>query len=157
MSQYLSPSSSSYSPSQDSDVPLMDFLPLPDAMSSPMDPSLHPSFFNVAHHTESILSNLSPTMRMSSQRHSLPHSLSDAGDKTSHGSPASTAASSSTHSPTGYYPLPQSLPRQAPNKRTSSSAKAAQERKPPLACYFCRGRKICCGQPADDNPDRTCK
>jgi hypothetical protein len=30
-------------------------------------------------------------------------------------------------------------------------------RKPPLACHFCRGRKIACGAPDPSNPDRTCK
>lgn len=29
-------------------------------------------------------------------------------------------------------------------------------RKPPLACHFCRGRKIACGAPDPSNPDRTC-
>lgn len=154
MSQYLSPSSSSYSTPQDSDVPLMDFLPMPDNMSSPTDTPLRPSFYSTTHCTES---SLSPMIQMPSERHTLSHSLSDTGDKSSHGSPASIVASSSSHNPTGYYPVSHSLSRQATNKRNSSSAKAAPERKPPLACFFCRGRKICCGQPADDNPDRTCK
>ena len=30
-------------------------------------------------------------------------------------------------------------------------------RKPPLACHFCRGRKIACGAPDPSNPNRTCK
>jgi hypothetical protein len=31
------------------------------------------------------------------------------------------------------------------------------ERKPPLACFFCRTRKIACGAPAPGSTDRTCK
>ena len=31
------------------------------------------------------------------------------------------------------------------------------ERKPPLACFFCRARKIACGAPAPGSTDRTCK
>ena len=31
------------------------------------------------------------------------------------------------------------------------------ERKPPLACLFCRARKIACGAPAPGSTDRTCK
>ncbi|KAF9049712.1 hypothetical protein BJ165DRAFT_1401584 [Panaeolus papilionaceus] len=30
------------------------------------------------------------------------------------------------------------------------------EKKPPLACLFCRGRKIACGPPLPGSPDRTC-
>lgn len=31
------------------------------------------------------------------------------------------------------------------------------EKKPPLACLFCRGRKIACGSPLPGSPDKTCK
>jgi len=31
------------------------------------------------------------------------------------------------------------------------------ERKPPLACLFCRGRKIACGPPVPGSTDKTCK
>ncbi|KAF9497941.1 hypothetical protein BDN71DRAFT_1342993, partial [Pleurotus eryngii] len=30
------------------------------------------------------------------------------------------------------------------------------EKKPPLACLFCRGRKIACGPPMPGSKDRTC-
>ncbi|KJA19953.1 hypothetical protein HYPSUDRAFT_204200 [Hypholoma sublateritium FD-334 SS-4] len=30
------------------------------------------------------------------------------------------------------------------------------EKKPPLACLFCRGRKIACGSPLPGSPDKTC-
>ncbi|KAF9566801.1 hypothetical protein CPC08DRAFT_703765 [Agrocybe pediades] len=30
------------------------------------------------------------------------------------------------------------------------------EKKPPLACLFCRGRKIACGPPIAGSPDKTC-
>lgn len=33
----------------------------------------------------------------------------------------------------------------------------AQIRKPAMACMFCRGRKIACGQPSAESEDRTCK
>ena len=31
------------------------------------------------------------------------------------------------------------------------------DKKPPLACLFCRGRKIACGSPLPGSPDKTCK
>ena len=37
-----------------------------------------------------------------------------------------------------------------PSKRTA-------EKKPPLACLFCRGRKIACGPPLPGSKDKTCK
>ncbi|KAJ6592611.1 hypothetical protein B0H19DRAFT_851825, partial [Mycena capillaripes] len=30
------------------------------------------------------------------------------------------------------------------------------QKKPTLACLFCRERKIGCIRPAEDNPDQTC-
>ncbi|KAF9478619.1 hypothetical protein BDN70DRAFT_808504, partial [Pholiota conissans] len=30
------------------------------------------------------------------------------------------------------------------------------EKKPPLACLFCRGRKIACGPPLPGSDDKTC-
>ncbi|KAJ7587085.1 hypothetical protein C8J56DRAFT_1051378 [Mycena floridula] len=41
--------------------------------------------------------------------------------------------------------------------QTASSAKQTSTKKPPLACLFCRGRKIACGQPIAGSEDRTCK
>lgn len=36
-------------------------------------------------------------------------------------------------------------------------SKRAVEKKPPLACLFCRGRKIACGSPLPGSKDKTCK
>ncbi|KAH6913843.1 hypothetical protein BKA70DRAFT_1095529 [Coprinopsis sp. MPI-PUGE-AT-0042] len=36
------------------------------------------------------------------------------------------------------------------------SAKKNGEKKPPLACLFCRGRKIACGPPVPGGDDHTC-
>ncbi|TFK60871.1 hypothetical protein BDN72DRAFT_883421 [Pluteus cervinus] len=35
-------------------------------------------------------------------------------------------------------------------------AEHTQEKKPPLACLFCRGRKIACGPPIPGSKDKTC-
>lgn len=37
------------------------------------------------------------------------------------------------------------------------SSKRPLEKKPPLACLFCRGRKIACGPPLPGSLDKTCK
>ncbi|TFK74277.1 hypothetical protein BDN72DRAFT_833609 [Pluteus cervinus] len=37
-----------------------------------------------------------------------------------------------------------------------SPTRRAQEKKPPLACLFCRGRKIACGPPIPGSKDKTC-
>ncbi|TFK66521.1 hypothetical protein BDN72DRAFT_771886, partial [Pluteus cervinus] len=34
--------------------------------------------------------------------------------------------------------------------------RSAQEKKPSLACLFCRGRKIACGPPILGSKDQTC-
>lgn len=40
---------------------------------------------------------------------------------------------------------------------SSLPAKNLPERKPPLACLFCRGRKIACGPPLPGSIKKTCK
>ncbi|KAK0464967.1 uncharacterized protein EV420DRAFT_1475234 [Desarmillaria tabescens] len=62
-----------------------------------------------------------------------------------------------------YYKIPLRQPRRSPTPPPFSRRPPAQsiarnngDRKPPLACFFCRGRKIACGAPEPDNPDRTC-
>ncbi|KAF8906568.1 hypothetical protein CPB84DRAFT_1770118 [Gymnopilus junonius] len=35
-------------------------------------------------------------------------------------------------------------------------SKRQLEKKPPLACLFCRGRKIACGPPLPGSRDKTC-
>ncbi|KAF8957694.1 hypothetical protein BDZ97DRAFT_1669501 [Flammula alnicola] len=35
-------------------------------------------------------------------------------------------------------------------------SKRQLEKKPPLACLFCRGRKIACGPPLPGSTDKTC-
>ncbi|KAF8644822.1 hypothetical protein AX16_008279 [Volvariella volvacea WC 439] len=37
------------------------------------------------------------------------------------------------------------------------SGKRQQDKKPPLACLFCRGRKIACGPPVPGSKEKTCK
>ncbi|KAG7450666.1 uncharacterized protein BT62DRAFT_927938 [Guyanagaster necrorhizus] len=63
-----------------------------------------------------------------------------------------------------YYKIPLRQPRRSPTPPpfprrppAQSIARNNGDRKPPLACFFCRGRKIACGAPEPDNPDRTCK
>ncbi|SJL05535.1 uncharacterized protein ARMOST_08903 [Armillaria ostoyae] len=62
-----------------------------------------------------------------------------------------------------YYKIPLRQPRHSPTPPPFTRRPPAQsiarnngDRKPPLACFFCRGRKIACGAPEPDNPDRTC-
>lgn len=40
---------------------------------------------------------------------------------------------------------------------SSVPSKNLPERKPPLACLFCRGRKIACGPPLPGSTKKTCK
>lgn len=61
----------------------------------------------------------------------------------------SLAPSSATAPPAA---LPQNL---APSGNTPT--KKNGEKKPPLACLFCRGRKIACGPPIPGGDDHTCK
>ncbi|TFK54565.1 hypothetical protein OE88DRAFT_1655298 [Heliocybe sulcata] len=42
-------------------------------------------------------------------------------------------------------------------KPASTTAKKVCEKKPVLACLFCRGRKIACGPPLPGSKDKTCK
>lgn len=37
------------------------------------------------------------------------------------------------------------------------NASKAADKKPPLACFFCRQRKIACSAPAPESHDKTCK
>jgi hypothetical protein len=50
-----------------------------------------------------------------------------------------------------------SSPRALGNKVLSGRKGSDVRRQPSLACFFCRGRKIACGQPAEGSTDRTCK
>lgn len=52
--------------------------------------------------------------------------------------------------------------RRSPSPRLSMrlsplQTKRQAEKKPPLACLFCRGRKIACGPPLPGSKDKTCK
>lgn len=55
-------------------------------------------------------------------------------------------------------PSPPSSPSSSQESPVSAaSSRQAPPKKPPIACLFCRGRKIACGQPPADSLDRTCK
>jgi len=58
--------------------------------------------------------------------------------------------SQSPSSPTGFPGSSQSVLKLATTK------KVTVEKKQPLACLFCRERKIACGRPDPDNEDQTC-
>ncbi|KAF9492741.1 hypothetical protein BDN71DRAFT_1171434 [Pleurotus eryngii] len=47
-------------------------------------------------------------------------------------------------------------PETPPASLSPLSDEKPPEKKPPLACLFCRGRKIACGQPLPESKDRTC-
>jgi hypothetical protein len=78
------------------------------------------------------------------------------------------AASSASQPPPRPVPIltPPIVPSQA-HERTSAPGshtgpaqddkKDSAPKKPALACLFCRKRKIACGPPPPDHPDRTCK
>lgn len=44
-----------------------------------------------------------------------------------------------------------------PANHKRSTSRQQEKKALGLACYFCRHRKIACGAPEPDNPDRTCK
>lgn len=44
-----------------------------------------------------------------------------------------------------------------PTQTDYSAKRAALRRRPSLACFFCRERKIACGRPVEGSPDPTCK
>ncbi|KDQ27348.1 hypothetical protein PLEOSDRAFT_176457 [Pleurotus ostreatus PC15] len=48
-------------------------------------------------------------------------------------------------------------PEMSPAPLSPLSDEKPLEKKPPLACLFCRGRKIACGPPLPGSKDRTCK
>ncbi|TFK25730.1 hypothetical protein FA15DRAFT_589864 [Coprinopsis marcescibilis] len=42
------------------------------------------------------------------------------------------------------------------NEKASGKAAKKSDKKPPLACLFCRGRKIACGPPVPGGDENTC-
>jgi hypothetical protein len=84
---------------------------------------------------------------------SLAHSMGSDNDNGSALSiPKSSHPSKTNKSPNGRNPRggAMSLSPLPTNKRQV-------EKKPPLACLFCRGRKIACGAPLPGSLDKTCK
>lgn len=61
--------------------------------------------------------------------------------------------SESTESPRQRSPSPRGASRISPPPHP----KRSMDKKPALACLFCRGRKIACGPPVPGSKDRTCK
>ncbi|CUA66578.1 hypothetical protein RSOLAG22IIIB_00018 [Rhizoctonia solani] len=68
--------------------------------------------------------------------------------------------SSSSRTRLPHTPVVPSQARERPLARAHTGSKGeekkAPSKKPALACLFCRKRKIACGPPSPDNPDRTC-
>lgn len=137
--------------------PIMDYLPSPSSptsdgfpsSSSPSDTSTHYSAFsspNIPYSgsTPDIIP-LHPAARKS-RRHTVPVPENQNGRAF-------------------FYRLPRAGPNQVPASQAYSRrpppapapSKAEDKKQPTLACFFCRGRKIACGAPEPDNPDRTCK
>ncbi|KAF9010361.1 hypothetical protein BDZ89DRAFT_1078161 [Hymenopellis radicata] len=124
--------------------PIMDYLPSPSSptsdgfpsSSSPSDTSTHyPAF---SHHP------LHPAARKS-RRHTVPVPENQNGRAFFYRLPR--AGSNQVPAPQAYARRPPPAP--APSK-------TEDKKQPTLACFFCRGRKIACGAPEPDNPDRTC-
>ena len=44
----------------------------------------------------------------------------------------------------------------APPPKPQTPKKAGEQKRLSLACLFCRGRKIACGRPSEDEPNQTC-
>ncbi|KAL5631198.1 hypothetical protein ACGC1H_006889 [Rhizoctonia solani] len=70
-------------------------------------------------------------------------------------------SSSSSHSHLLATPIVPSQSRERIPSHTHSSPEVEEKKetpskKPALACLFCRKRKIACGPPSPENPDRTC-
>lgn len=123
--------------------------PLDEATDATASPDTHPS--PPSHrHRSSTSSSASPS---GSHRHSrrqtrshpyLPHSSVPKHAIRPVGWPASGHRSPS--------------PRSASSRMSPSlPSKRQAEKKPPLACLFCRGRKIACGPPVAGSKDKTCK
>jgi hypothetical protein len=67
-------------------------------------------------------------------------------------------------SPSVQFSPPPSQPQQLDSTSSSTSTTTTDSpilvtpgKKPPLACLFCRGRKIACGPPPPGSTDKTCK
>lgn len=61
-------------------------------------------------------------------------------------------------SPHQISPEPVPAPREASVSRSTKRKRGKDsDKKPPLACLFCRGRKIACGPPPPDGDGKTCK
>lgn len=172
--------------------PLMDFLPSPETVYSPMD-ALYPTLASNSLPATSPPPPSSSTLPLhaTSQIQPLPDfsfmAQGQRTDATIHDFRTSVAKEPSlssshshrrdrlrSHSHTVTRPSPRTYIYKIPMKQISSSpppsaAKQStpqpqklqkgtpQDKKPPLACYFCRGRKIACGPADPENPDKSCK
>ncbi|KAF7342382.1 hypothetical protein MVEN_01827100 [Mycena venus] len=57
----------------------------------------------------------------------------------------------------GHYPPPTGVTRRVPQMfKLSTGRKKHVDKKQPMACFFCRERKIGCQRPPEDEPDQTC-
>lgn len=113
-------------------LPVHNFYPVSDIMSPPSSPERGESDHSVGHRHRAHHSHSPKAKRGTPSRSWSP----------SRGSPSPRASSLGMR----LSPLPY-------HKR----AAAINERKPPLACLFCRGRKIACGAPIPGSTDNTCK
>jgi hypothetical protein len=126
----------------------------PDSMMSPCSPHT-PAFMSISHRDTSEVSMKVPSQSYmfidvesstpfihTNQQHY--HSQND--------SPSHTHCES-TESPRQRSPSPRGALRISP----SPHPKRSMDKKPALACLFCRGRKIACGPPVPGSKDRTCK
>ena len=92
-----------------------------------------------------------PSVRVTSRDHS-PHV---------HAHHAQHQSDYQTHTPSSHHSLVWRARRSASPRPlmplTPLPIKRSVEKKPPLACLFCRGRKIACGPPIPGSKDKTCK
>lgn len=94
-----------------------------------------------------------PTVRVTSRNHlPLAHV---------HACHAQHQSDYQTHTPSSHHSLVWRTHRSASPRPlmplTPLPIKRPTGKKPPLACFFCRGRKIACGPPIPGSKDKTCK
>lgn len=146
-------SDTQYSNREETQVP----APLPSAVTRRSAPEVLRPNEPMRHEPESLPTNSSSSSRGAAGQHRIdrhhPRSISRI---------PSQAPNSPNPSGTGWMGPPPGPPLLHPSRGGSMPlsplpTRRQLEKKPPLACLFCRGRKIACGPPIPGSTDRTCK
>lgn len=121
----------------------------PDGVALASPPFIHDASYTTRDHWE----DRPPRLTMPTQSYMLSELPSPVSTAFSPTLPQQFAASSVTRSQRRHSRSPSPPLRLSPTPHTKRSL----DKKPALACLFCRGRKIACGPPQPGSKDKTCK